>query len=423
MPHADHVRLSRLDNGIPVLSEETEASCSVTLGIWVRNGSRHEAASHGGISHFLEHLLFKGTTRRSAREIAQAVEDVGGVLNAFTGKENTCFYVKVLPEHVDVALDVLGDIFLHSTMPDEEIERERTVIVQEVLAEEETPDEHVHDLFVANFWGEHPLAKPIAGTADSVSALTRADLVAFRDARYCPERVLIAAAGPVAHEAVIAGLADTLGTLDGPAGVDTLEPPQPRGGVAVADRDLEQAHLCLGVPGIRAADDDRFAVYLLNLALGGGMSSRLFQEVREERGRAYSVYSYLSSFADGGYLGVYVGTSPEWVAEVIDVTRGVFRDVLRNGLRRDEIDRAKSQMKAGLLLGLDSTDNRMSRIARSMLTIGHVPTITEVCGAIDAVSADDIVRVAARIIGTDVLGITVLGRVQQDRLRAEVESA
>ena len=419
MGSADGVRLDTLDNGIRVLTEEASGLCSASLGIWVENGSRHEAPAHAGASHFLEHLLFKGTERRNAREVAQAIEDVGGVINAFTGKEYTCYYAKVLPEHLDVAIDVLSDIFLHSTLPPDEVERERSVVEQEIVQGEETPDDHVHDRFVNALWGDHPLGRPIAGTVDSIAALTRDHLWAFKHDRYRPNRVLVAGAGPIAAERLRAAWQATLGSFDGSGDEEVADAPEPRGGLEVVDRALDQAHVCLGVPGLAAADPDRYAAHVLNLALGGGMSSRLFQEIREERGRAYSVYSYLSSFGDGGYLGIYVGTSPEWVAEVVDISRSVMRSVSEDGLRPEEIERAKSQMKGNLLLGLDSSDNRMSRIARSLLTLGTIPSIGEMCALIDAVTSEDVQRVAARTIGADLLCATVLGRVDEPRLRTE----
>ena len=419
MEAADDVRLDTFENGIRVLTEEASGLCSASLGIWVENGSRHEAPAHAGASHFLEHLLFKGTERRTARDVAQAIEDVGGVINAFTGKEYTCYYVKVLPEHLDVGIDVLSDIFLHSTLPPDEIERERGVVVQEIVQGEETPDDYVHDRFVNALWGDHPLGRPIAGTVASVSALMRDDLWAFKGARYQPQRVLVAGAGPIPHERLCEKWRAPLSQLGG-AGQDEIgEVPEARGGLRVVERDLEQAHVCLGVPGLATGDPDRYPAHVLNLALGGGMSSRLFQEIREERGRAYSVYSYLSSFGDGGYLGIYVGTSPEWVGEVIEVSRRVMREVCEAGLRPDEIARAKSQMKGNLLLGLDSSDNRMSRIARSQITLGCVPSIAEMCGLIDAVTADDVQRVARRTLGADLLCATVLGRLDESALRAE----
>jgi predicted Zn-dependent peptidase len=245
---ADGVRLDTLENGIRVLTEAAGGLCSASLGIWVENGSRHEAPAQAGASHFLEHLLFKGTERRSAREVAQAIEDVGGVINAFTGKEYTCYYVKVLPEHLDVGIDVLSDIFLHSTLPPEEVERERGVVVQEITQGEETPDDYVHDRFVNALWGEHPLGRPIAGTVASVSGLMREDLWSFKGKRYQPNRVLISGAGPIAHERLRDAWQATLGALDGGGQDDAPDAPEAQGGLRVVDRDLEQAHVCLGVP-------------------------------------------------------------------------------------------------------------------------------------------------------------------------------
>src|SRR5512143_1369695 len=322
MPKArSPVTRTRLDNGVRVITEAMPGVPSVTVGIWVENGSRYERPDQAGISHFLEHLFFKGTERRTAAQIAEEIDAVGGVLNAFTGKEYTCYYAKVLDEHLSLALDLLADVFTCSQFAEEEIERERTVIVQEISQIEDTPDDYVHDLFTQAFWPGHPLARPIAGTAETVSTFRRKEFVDFLAARYRPDRILVAGAGNLKHEALAEVVERQLGPLAGSAPILDGPAPVASRGVSIHQKDLEQVHLCFGASGVSQHDDDRYAAHLLNSALGGGMSSRLFQEIREKRGKAYTVYSFLASYLDAGYAGVYVGTSPAWVAEVVDVIR------------------------------------------------------------------------------------------------------
>jgi predicted Zn-dependent peptidase len=403
------MRATRLPNGVRVLSEELPDLGSVTTGIWVENGSRYETPGQAGISHFLEHLFFKGTERRTAAQIAEEIDAVGGVINAFTGKEYTCYYTKVLREHLPLALDVLGDIFHHSRFAQEEIDRERSVIIQEISQVEDTPDDYVHDLFSQAFWPGHPLSRPIAGSAATVGPLQRADFVRFMEARYRPDRVIVAAGGALKHDELVDVVARSFGDLVGSAERVDGGPPQATAGVSVHEKPLEQMHVCLGAPGIRQGDDDRYAAHLMNLALGGGMSSRLFQEVRERRGKAYSVYSFLSSYLDAGYVGVYVGTSPEWVREVVDIVQQEMRRVCAEGLKPDELRRTKNQMKGNLLLGLETSDSRMSRIAKNEIYYGRDVPIDEVATNIDAVTNDEIVRVANRLFPTGMSTLTVLG--------------
>jgi predicted Zn-dependent peptidase len=412
------MRATRLPNGIRVVSEELPALGSVTVGIWVENGSRYERPEEAGISHFLEHLFFKGTERRTAAQIAEEIDAVGGVLNAFTGKEYTCYYAKVLDEHLPLALDLLADVFTCSKFAEEEIERERSVIIQEISQIEDTPDDYVHDLFTQAFWQGHPLARPIAGTAASVSTFRRQEFLDFFGSRYRPDRIVVAGAGNLDHGALVDVVARHLGPLTGTASIATNDVPVPAGGLAVHEKDLEQVHLCFGAPGISQTDEDRYAAHLLNSALGGGMSSRLFQEIRERQGKAYTVYSFLTSYRDAGYTGVYVGTSAAWVREVSDCVRKETGRVVREGLTPGELARVKTQMKGGMLLGLETSDSRMSRIAKNDIYNGRDVPIGEVASRFDAVTNDDIVRVAARLFGGGVLQLTVLGAVGDQRLDA-----
>jgi predicted Zn-dependent peptidase len=378
------MQASRLANGVRIVSERLPDLPSITVGIWVENGSRYERDEQAGISHFLEHLFFKGTKRRTAAAIAEEIDAVGGVLNAFTGKEYTCYYAKVLREHLPLALD--------------------------------RPDDYVHELFNVAFWPGHPLARPIAGSAATVSGFKRDDFLRFFDARYRPDRILIAAAGDVAHDDLLGVASGHFGQLAGSApGVDGA-PPVPRPGVSIHEKALEQVHLCLGSPGIPQTDPDRYAAHVMNLALGGGMSSRLFQEIRERRGKAYTVYSFLASYLDAGYAGVYVGTSPEWVAEVVDVIRAELTRVTRDGLTDVELARARNQMKGNILLGLETSDSRMSRIAKNAVYFGRDVPLEEVAAAVDAVTNDDVLRVCRRLFQPHSLALTVLGDLKGHRL-------
>jgi len=407
---------TRLDNGVRVVSEEVSHVLSAAIGIWVENGSRYEEAAHGGISHYIEHLLFKGTERRTAAEISAEIEGVGGTINAFTGTEYTCYYAKVLHEHLPLAFDLLADIFLNSSFDPEEIERERTVILQEIAHAIDTPDEYIHDLFKAHFWREHPLARQICGTAETVGALQREHFLAFMKARYGPDRIVVAAAGRIRHEEIVerteaafGGLTGSVGSLDGP-------PPVSYGGVTVHEKALEQAHVCLGMQGVAQADPLRYVALVLETALGGGMSSRLFQEIRERRGRAYAVQSFLSCYRDAGYLGVYAGTHGDWVPEVIEVIVAEIWRVAREGLEPDELERAKNQLKGNMLLGLETSTSRMHRLATCELHFGRDIPLEEVCRKVEAVTNDETAELAARLLAKAPLAAAVLGDLRGQRI-------
>jgi predicted Zn-dependent peptidase len=404
-----NVRRTELPNGLRLVSDHMEDVASVALGIWVENGSRFESRPQAGISHFLEHLLFKGTARRTAAQIAEEIDAVGGVLNAFTGKEYTCYYARVLAEHAPLAIDLLTDIFLHSQFAAEEIDRERNVVLQEISQVEDTPDDYIHDLFNLRYWPEHPLSFPVCGRSETVEGFHRQDFLDFWSARYRPDRIIVAAAGALPHEQLQAWAERDLGHLDGTAVPVESPPPAPRPGVFVVEKPLEQVHLCLGTPGIAHTAPERFAAHVLNTALGGGMSSRLFQEIREKRGRAYAVYSFLSAYRDAGYLGVYVGTAAEWVEEVIGVILAELRALAREGLRPEELGRAKSQLKGNMLLGLETSDARMSRLAKNEVYFRADIAPQEVAARIDAVTNDAIVALAQRLIQPDAFGLALLG--------------
>ena len=410
---------SVLNNGIRVVSQEMPDHRSVSLGIWVESGSRHESSSENGISHFIEHLLFKGTERRSAAQIAEEMDAIGGVLNAFTAKEHTCYYAKTLDEDLPLAIDLLTDIFLHSLFDAEEIERERSVILQEISQAEDTPDDYIHDLFSLDFFKDHPLARPICGSVETVSSFRRQDFLTFFKSRYRSRRVVVAAAGHLHHDALVQAFEERLGsvgdTADGsskPQEGDDV--PEMRSGIFQHPKSLEQAHLCLGVSGVHQTHPERYAAYVLNTLLGGGMSSRLFQEIREKRGKAYSVYSFSSSYKDVGYLGVYAGTSLEWVEEVVDLILKELKQLAAGTIKAEEIRRTQGQLVGSMMLGLESTDSWMSHIARNEIYFGEPITTDEICRGIRAVSRDAVVDLASKLFGSQGVALSLLGDFKHD---------
>jgi len=404
-----------LENGIRMVSHEMPEHRSVSLGIWVESGSRHETDPQNGISHFIEHLLFKGTERRSAAQIAEEMDAVGGVINAFTSKEHTCYYAKVLDENLPLAIDLLTDIFLHSSFDAEEIERERSVILQEISQSEDTPDDYVHDLFSLDFFKSHPIARPICGREQTVTSFQREDFLDFFKSRYRPRRVIVSAAGNFRHDELVKEIGARLGSVaDGVDGKpaaklegETL--PKMGSGVFPHVKSLEQVHLCLGVAGIHHAHPKRYVAYVLNTLLGGGMSSRLFQEIREKRGKAYSVYSFSTSYKDIGYLGVYAGTSVESTEEVVELILKELQKLAAGEMTDDELRRTQGQLVGSMMLGLESTDSWMSHIARNEIYFGKTVTTEEICQRIRGVSRDDVVELAAALFRSDAMTLTLLG--------------
>ncbi len=417
------VSRSQLTNGLRVVSAEMPGVPSATLGIWVENGSRYESESQGGISHFLEHLFFKGTERRNAAQIAEEIDAVGGILNAFTGKEYTCYYAKVLAEHLPLAQDVLADIFLRSRFDPVEIDRERSVVLQEILQVEDTPDDYVHDLFNMRFWPGHALGLPICGRVETVERFGQKDFLDFLQARYRPNRIIIAAAGNLRHADLCDWAEREFGSLTGTTPASSAPAPQPQQGLFITEKPLEQVHVCLGTPALPQASPQRYAAYLLNTALGGGMSSRLFQEIRERRGRAYSVYSFLSAYQDTGYLGIYVGTSPEWVEEVVGLILAEVDRVAAQGLQEPELRRVKNQLKGNLLLGLETSDNHMNRIAKNEIYYGGDVSPEEVAARIEAVTMPEIVALVQQLTQPRRMTLTLLGDLKGRDLKEDILAA
>jgi predicted Zn-dependent peptidase len=409
------VRRTVLPGGLRVVSERIPGSRSVAFGIWVGVGSRDERPSTAGAAHFLEHALFKGTRRRDAMAIASALDAVGGELNAFTAKEYTCFHARVLDEDLPLAVDVVCDLVTSSLLRTADVEVERGVILEEIAMNEDDPGDAVHDVFAGAVFGDSPLGRPVIGTVESISAMTRTALAGFYRRHYDVPNMVVAAAGAVDHEQLVSlleqALGDRLGGEAAPAGPRPTAPgPRTSGGVVAQDGLGEQAHLVLGTTGLRRDDPRRFALGVLSTALGGGMSSRLFQTVREERGLAYSVYSSCSSSADTGLFGVYAGCSPGKVGAVLGLVREAFDSVAESGIADEEVTRAKGAMRGSLVLDLEDTDARMSRLGLAEVTSGRLLSVDDELARIAAVTPDD-VREIARDVLTRPLSLGVLGPV------------
>ncbi|MBI5887285.1 MAG: insulinase family protein [Deltaproteobacteria bacterium] len=408
-------------NGIKLLTEEMPGSESSSIGIWVNSGSRNETRKQGGISHFIEHMLFKGTKTRSALDISKEIESVGGILNAFTSREYTCFYVKVLNRDMGAATALLSDIFINSMFDAVEINKEKMVVLQEIKLVEDTPDDLIHDLFAERFWQGNPLGGSVLGTAATVKSFDRAGILDYYQRHYRSGPVFITVAGGIAHGRAARLLNGAFGKLkvsvDGapPEGVQPLERPVAFPGSTIVRKELEQAHLCMGVPVPAQAHKDRYKIYLLNTILGGGMSSRLFQEIREKRGLAYSVYSYLNLCKDTGALTVYAGTSKESFAATVRLVMKEFAK-LRKGVTSDELKNAKSQLKGSMLLGLEASDNRMTKLARDEIYFGHVVPIKEITAGIDRVTIRDITPLAGALFDPRNVTLVAMGDVRSNAL-------
>lgn len=398
-----------LDNGIRVITEEIPYLKSVSIGVWVNTGSRDEKPDENGISHFIEHLLFKGTERRTAYDIAREIDSVGGTLNAFTGREYTCFYAKVLDKNLPLAIDLLSDIFLHPKMDPNDVERERMVILQEIKTVEDTPDDYIHDLFSRVCWGDHPLGYPIFGTTELVQSFKRDQIYQYFKENYQPDKIIICAAGNLNHQEIVNSIDETFGKIPFENKVRQRVKPNPISSTNVWHRDLEQVHFCLGTKGLQYNHSLRFTSYVLNAILGGGMSSRLFQEIRENRGLAYSVYSYLPAYIDTGLVVVYAGTSESCCKEVIELILKEFKRLKDEPLRDGELETAKEQLKGNLLLSLESSDNLMTRLAKNEIYFESYLPIEKILKEIDEVCEEKVRKLAKEIFDENFFCLTVLG--------------
>ncbi|MEK8214446.1 M16 family metallopeptidase [Paenibacillus sp. FSL L8-0463] len=380
-----------LSNGLRVVTEKIPTGRSVSFGIWVKNGSRNENPLNNGISHFIEHMLFKGTDRFSAKDIAEQFDAIGGNVNAFTSKEYTCYYAKVLDEHLPIAVDVLSDMFFRSRIDAEELAKEKNVILEEIAMCEDTPDDLVHDLMCAAAYGEHPLAYSILGLKERLADMTADDLHAYIKQQYTIENTVISVAGNI-NDGLVELLEAHFGSFDNHGESAPLTAPDFHGELLFHRKKTEQNHICLSLPGVEGGGPLQYAMVLLNNAIGGGMSSRMFQEIREKRGLAYSVYSYHSSQADSGLFTVYAGTAPKQTKEVTELIKEMMHDLAVNGLSEDELRKGKEQLKGSLILSLESTSSRMNRIGKNELMLGRHDTLDDMITKIGLVTMDDINR-------------------------------
>lgn len=413
MQRDDVVKL-KLDNGVRIVTEKIPGVRSVAIGIWVGAGSRHENDKNSGISHFIEHLMFKGTEKRSATDIAESLESVGGQLNAFTTKEFTCYYAKVLDEHIDIAVDVLSDMFFNSTFTEKAIEKERGVIEEEIKMYEDTPDELIHDLFVHTVWPQNPLGRPILGTVQSLEGINRDAILDYINHNYTPDKIVIAVAGNIEHQETQDKIAPIFKSLNRPENSCSVYTPEgTKTGVSNLTRETGQVQICFGTKGLAQKDDRLYSVYVLNNVLGGGLSSRLVQRIREERGLAYSVFSYHTAFCDTGLFTFYAGTSPTKYDEVIQLILQEVNDVANNGITERELNKTKEQIKGSLYLGLENVSSRMTRLGRTELCLNRIIKPEEVVERIAAVTLDDVRSVAQALFREQEFCLSTIGPLEK----------
>jgi predicted Zn-dependent peptidase len=406
-----NIRRTVLPSGLIVLTERMEHVRSVAMGVWMRAGSRHEVPELNGISHFVEHMVFKGTKSRSAQRIAREVDAIGGNLDAFTGKETVCFNIKVLDEHVATALDVLSDLVLNPVFAAEEIARERGVILEEIKMDEDSPDTLVHEIFMQNFWKGHPLGKPILGTRETVRSFEQNTLVRFFEQRFQAGNMVFSAAGNIEHDSFVEQVASHFNSLAPGSVLSDSGAPTVTPRIHLRNKkSLEQVQLCLGVPAPPIGDESRYTTLLLNTILGGGMSSRLFQTVREERGLVYAIYSDLAPYRDTGSLCVYAGTSADRALQVIDLIMEEFRRLKTEPLQPGELRRAQDQLKGNLLLSLESSMSRMSNLARQQMYFERFFGLDEIIDRVEAVTEDEVMAMATELFKPYKVALTLLGR-------------
>ncbi len=409
-----------LDNGIRLVTERIPTLRSVTVGMWVNAGSRDETPAQAGYSHFIEHMFFKGTETRSATDISREIDALGGEMNAFTTRETTTFYVKVLDQHLPNALELLSDLFHRSRFGTREITREKQVVLEEIRMVQDDPEDLVQEIHTGLVMGRHPLSRPILGQEATIARLRRQDLRDYIDTHYRPQEMVIAVAGNFDQGWLEKTMARMFGT-SGPSatgGPRKRWPPEICGGVIMKRKSLEQVHLCVGLKGIPAGHKDRYAAYVLNSILGGSVSSRLFQEIREKRGLAYSIYSFMSGYSDGGTITIYAGTRVREVERVLELIRREIRRMETHGVERAELSRTKDQMKGSLMLSLESSHSRMNKLAKDELIAGRHTSLEEMLLEIDAITEEQVARVARELFDTGTLAITGLGPLSSRQIAA-----
>ena len=394
-----------------VVTERIAHLHSVSMGIWLNVGSRDEQENESGLTHFIEHMLFKGTQKRSALEIAKQLDAVGGMSNAFTSKENTCFHAKVLDTHLPLVVEILSDIFLQSVFDQVEVEREREVILQEINMVEDTPDEYVHILFNQNFWDGNSLGRPIFGNVQTVQSFTREMILGYLNRGYHPDRIVLTAAGNVDHQEFIELAGPAFSSIERHGHSFDRTPPRANSGVDLYPRDIEQIHICLGTQGTSLLEKERYCCSILNVILGGSMSSRLFQEVRERRGLAYSIYSFVSSHTDAGLMGVYGAVRPDNIKETLELIRQELSRFKREPISATELRAAKEHIKGGIYLAAENTDNRMSRLAKNEIIFDRFVPYEEIEAGLERVTVEDVQALAQQIFKPEVMSLVLLGQV------------
>lgn len=406
-----------LPNGIRVVTEEIKGVRSCSVGVWVNVGSKDEDQTLNGISHFIEHMVFKGTANRTAHEIAETMDGVGGQLGAFTSREYTCYHVKVAKEHLYLALELLADMFLNSTFDEAEVKKEKRVVQEEIKMYEDTPDELIHDLFTKTIYQDHSLGRPVIGTSGAIRRLNREEVIRFFSARYTPERVVISVAGRITHQDVLKKVRELFGNHKTPSWSSTMHLPQVRARFFGEERDLEQVHLCLGGEGLAYTSEDRYVLSLLNGLLGGSMSSRLFEEVREKRGLAYAIYSYHSSFRDCGLFAVYVGTSRRTCHQTIRLILKELTRLKQDRVSEKELEKTKEHLKGGLILDLEDTGNRMGRLAKQEIYFNRYIPIDEILKETSRVTPAQIQELARRLFQPQALTLASIGPLSAKELK------
>ncbi len=402
-------RKDTLTNGIRVVSETLPKSRSISIGVWVKVGSRHEPEEIGGVSHFIEHLFFKGTETRTAKDIAIEVDSIGGEMNAFTSQETTTYYAKVVDEHLPVAIDILSDILLHSKFDPLEMEKERKVILEEIKGVEDTPDDYIHELFNNTVWAGNSLGRPILGTRDTIKALKHNDIVSYIDKYYSPKEIVISVAGNFEHTRLIELLNASFGILARGGTAKKEITPVFTQAIAVKKKQLEQVQICVGCKGFQYTHEDRFVISALNTVLGNSMSSRLFQEIREQNALAYSIYSYVTSYRDTGLLTVYAGADPANALEVVRLVTKEFGKIKDDGITSAEETRVKNQIKGSLVLSLESSTSHMSRLARQEIYFGKYLSMDDIIKGVEKVTAEQVQGVARQLFTRDNTSLTILG--------------
>ncbi len=418
MPPVEQYRKTVLPSGVAVVTERLPHVRSISAGFWIARGSRDETVRQNGLSHILEHMAFKGTATRSAREIAHFLESIGGHLDAFTSKEETCFFARALDEHLPQALEILTDLVVRPRLAAADLDRERQVIMEEIKAVDDTPDDLVHDLLAEALFDGHPLSFPVLGSKENCRRFSAAELRGFWRRHYSPENFVLAAAGRLEHQRVVDLWAKHLEKVAAGKPV-TSRPPAPKPGLVLRTKKTSQAHLCLGFPGIPATDPDRFALWVLNTVLGGGMSSRLFQRIREQEGLAYSVYSYLDFYRDTGLLAVYLGVARDRVQSSLALALKEIKRLKLEPLTWDELSHAKAQIKGSMMLGLESVTHRMFRVARTAISGQSFMPLGDTVARIDRITAGDIGRLAGKLFRPERLAVSAIGPLPRGRINLD----